>query len=106
MQRAVRLDSEGNTATAAMQETCCMALAHASGCDFFVLDNSVLSSIRRELLQSSEFEVDSPMLKTSYIVKTLLELGRVEDARVAVVAGLEVHPFNDELRALMRAHLL
>ncbi|GMI15500.1 hypothetical protein TrLO_g305 [Triparma laevis f. longispina] len=74
--RAVRLDSEGNTATAVMQETCCMALAHASGCDFFVLDNNVLSSIRRELLLSSDFEVDSPMLKTSYIVKTLLELGQ------------------------------
>lgn len=31
-----------------------------------------------------------------------MELGRVEDARGAVVAGLEVHLFNDELRALMR----
>ncbi|GMI15894.1 hypothetical protein TrVE_jg8834 [Triparma verrucosa] len=86
--RAVRLDSEGNTATAAMQETCCMALAHASGCDFFVLDNSVLSSIRRELLQSSEFEVDSPMLKTSYIVKTLLELGREGDYSTSEGAAL------------------
>ena len=31
-----------------------------------------------------------------------MELGRVEDARGAVVAGLEVHLLNDELRALMR----
>ena len=36
------------------------------------------------------------------LAETLMELGRVEDARGAVVAGLEVHLLNDELRALMR----
>ena len=41
-----------------------------------MLDNSVLSSIRRQLLLSSHFDVDSPFLKTSHIVKTVLSIAR------------------------------
>ena len=53
-----------------------MRAAHSFGCDFFVLDNNVLSSIRRQLLLSSHFDVDSPLLKTSHIVKTVLSIAR------------------------------
>jgi tetratricopeptide (TPR) repeat protein len=69
-----------------------------------------LATVRRSLKQLTEaigsFEKATALEPRNWrnhlgLAETLLELGRVEDARVAVVAGLEVHPFNDELRALM-----
>ena len=70
-----------------------------------------LATVRRSLKQLTEaigsFEKATALDPRNWrnhlgLAETLMELGRVEDARVAVVAGLEVHPFNEELRALMR----
>eukprot|EP00520_Triparma_pacifica_P017188 CAMPEP_0118646488 /NCGR_PEP_ID=MMETSP0785-20121206/8084_1 /TAXON_ID=91992 /ORGANISM="Bolidomonas pacifica, Strain CCMP 1866" /LENGTH=1321 /DNA_ID=CAMNT_0006538487 /DNA_START=131 /DNA_END=4093 /DNA_ORIENTATION=- len=72
--RCIRLDGPSNTATASMQETVAMALAHTFGCSYITLDNTMLSNIRRKLLLDHALPVDSPILKTSKLVELILKV--------------------------------
>ncbi|MAD26123.1 MAG: hypothetical protein CMO44_18355 [Verrucomicrobiales bacterium] len=72
--RCLRFDCATNTATASMQETISMALAHAYGCTFVNLNNGMLSNIRRKMLLDDTLTVDSPLLKTSKLVETILDV--------------------------------
>jgi len=99
--RCIRLDAPTNTATAAMQETVAMALAHTYGCSFITLDNTMLSNIRRKLLLDHALPVDSPVLKTSKLVEIILnvvkggEFDPEECAKLSALMALDTQVEGD-----------
>ena len=68
----------GTTATGSMQEIVALSLAHTYGFDFLVLSNSLLSELRKVLLASGLYEIDSPGMKTSELVRAVLQVVRGE----------------------------